>query len=150
MNIKDILENLAFDNEELEQELSGWSLSKLINNPAVLERFINDDDVINSGADLSALNSALQQLDDRETTISKEDIKIVFLALKNRDENPRGTFDSRGRWYSDESELLDVRNPSASYPYSQMNACRTAKFVKALANKYRCQSLQDLQIVAYA
>lgn len=82
--------------------------------------------------------------------VSKDDVKQVYISLKDRAENPRGTFDKRGRFYIVDSDIVDVRSPSHKYPYSQMNSARTAKFVKALVEKYKCQSIDELKEVAYS
>ncbi|MDO4895662.1 hypothetical protein [Moraxella sp.] len=64
--------------------------------------------------------------------------------LKERKLHPVGEFDKRGRFYLEDDELVDVRSPSAAYPYSQMSAGRTSKFVKAMAEKYKVQSKDEL------
>jgi hypothetical protein len=43
--------------------------------------------------------------------------------------HPEGQFDGAGRWYPDASENLDTschRTPSRAWPYSYLQACRTA------------------------
>lgn len=71
-------------------------------------------------------------------------IKTVFEMLKNRDINPSGVFDKVGRWYADNDDLISVRSPSRAWPYSQMIACRTRKYVKKVAEKFNCGSVNDL------
>jgi hypothetical protein len=62
--------------------------------------------------------------------------------LKERELHPRGEFDKAGRFYLADSELVDCRAPSAKYPYSQMQAGRTAKYVKRMNEKYRPQTIE--------
>lgn len=76
--------------------------------------------------------------------ITNEEINDVYEMLQARKLHPSGTFDNAGRFYLDDSDLVDVRSPSRSYPYSQMVAGRTKKFVKALVGKYRPQSKAEL------
>ena len=71
-------------------------------------------------------------------------IKEVHQRLKDRSIHPSGTFDNAGRWYSDNADLINVRSPSRSWPYSQMCACRTKKYVAAVANKFSCKTLTEL------
>jgi len=95
------------------------------------------------------LETFLKEFKKLETKVSREEIKEVYIKLKERKENPKGTFDSQGRFYLRDSELVNVRSPSTKYPYSQMNAGRTAAFVKAIAEKYKCQTLEELESVAF-
>jgi len=74
----------------------------------------------------------------------KESINKVYTMLKDREINPRGKFDDKGRWYAENSDLLSVRSPSKAWPYSQMKACRTRKYVESVVAKYKCESLQEL------
>jgi len=74
----------------------------------------------------------------------KQVIKNVYIALKNRDVNPSGIFDKVGRWYAEHGELINVRAPSRAWPYSQMQACRTHKYVKAVAEKFGFESEKEL------
>ena len=76
--------------------------------------------------------------------VSSSDMKKVYEMLKNRELHPEGEFDKAGRFYLEDYELVDVRAPSAKYPFSQMNAGRTSKFVKAMAEKYKVQTLDQL------
>jgi len=82
--------------------------------------------------------------------MKNQDIKAVYQQLKNRQENPRGAFDKQGRFYAQFGELMNVRSPSAAWPYSQMTAARTLKFVKALAAAQRCKTRAQLEAVAFA
>lgn len=71
-------------------------------------------------------------------------IKTVYTMLKDRDIHPSGSFDKRGRFYAENSELINVRSPSAAWPFSEMIACRTRKYVKAVAEKFNCATVNDL------
>ena len=72
-------------------------------------------------------------------------IKEVYQDLKSRRVNPSGSFDSAGRWHSDNGDLISVRPPSRSYPYSEMLACRTLKYVRAVAAQFECSSIEELR-----
>jgi len=146
--IKTIIEDLSFNNENFEEQINKLDIQEIAYNPYKLELAIKNEDIIETRADLNALQAELDAHYAQETKVTQEEIKQVYLKLKNRDENPRGSFDKAGRSYVTDSDLLDVREPSAKYPYSQMNAARTAKFVKALAEKYRCQNMNELEQVA--
>ena len=67
-----------------------------------------------------------------------ENIKEVYYLLKNRIINPSGYFDKAGRFWLENGDLINVREPSRSWPYSQMMAGRTLKYVKAVAKKFEC------------
>lgn len=79
-----------------------------------------------------------------ESTLTDDETKEVWRMLKDRHLNPKGEFDKQGRFYLKDSELVNVRTPSARYPYSQMTAGRSSKFVKAVAQKYNCKSKEEL------
>ena len=81
--------------------------------------------------------------------ITKEDIKKVYRDLQNRDAHPLGRFDNAGRWFSDYSDMISVRYPSRRYPYSQMAACRTLKFLNALVERFDCKSIEELRTHAH-
>lgn len=74
-------------------------------------------------------------------------VEAVYLLLKDRDINPKGKFDKAGRWYAENSDLISVREPSRAYPFSQMVACRTRKYVQAVYEKFKSQinSIEDLK-----
>jgi len=72
--------------------------------------------------------------------------KEVYEKLRDRDINPSGRFDSGGRWYADNDQLISSRSPSRAWPYSQMTACRTLKYVKKVALYYNCKSAADLEM----
>lgn len=67
-------------------------------------------------------------------------INEVYQLLKNRVINPAGTFDNAGRFWLDNRDLINVREPSRAWPYSQMKAGRTLKYVKAVAKKFNCEN----------
>ena len=74
----------------------------------------------------------------------KEIIDTVYKMLKNREINPSGQFDKGGRFYATNGDLIDVRTPSRAFPYSEMQACRTKKYVKLVCAKYDCTTLAEL------
>jgi hypothetical protein len=78
--------------------------------------------------------------------MNQEDIKKVYEMLKSRTIHPRGSFDDAGRWYANNDDLINVRAPSRAFPYSQMNACRTLKYVKAVAEKFSCETVEELKL----
>lgn len=59
-----------------------------------------------------------------------------FVARKNRQSHPEGTFDKQGRFYPSDREFQaccsSIRTPSRAYPYSYMTHCRTADHVAHL------------------
>lgn len=58
-----------------------------------------------------------------------------FIARRDRQENPNGEFDKKGRWFPSEDEKRDccrVRYPSRAFPYSYMTHCRSLKHVAQL------------------
>jgi|APSaa5957512535_1039671.scaffolds.fasta_scaffold34737_6 hypothetical protein len=79
--------------------------------------------------------------------MKKSDIREVYEDLKYRNINPSGSFDNGGRWYASNTELINVRSPSRAWPYSEMTACRTLKYVTAVSNKFNCQDADELREV---
>lgn len=146
-NSKSIVNDLCFESEDFEAIAVSY---KDPNNPYIVGLIAKEAREAGLIKEADALEILLEEHHKLETAVSKEDIKQVFIALKERKENPRGTFDSQGRFYLRDRELVNVREPSAKYPYSEMNAGRTAVFVKALAEKYKCQNLEELEEVAFA
>ena len=71
-------------------------------------------------------------------------IESVYRKLQNREIHPSGQFDSGGRFYLDNADLVKVRTPSRAYPYSQMLAGRTKKYVKGVAEKFNCENEEDI------
>lgn len=145
-DLKVILEDLCFESEAFEELFK--SFKDCTKNPSRMRYLI--DLCETDGIKCTELKAALAEHYAQECTLSKEDIKSVYIKLKDREKNPRGQFDKAGLFYIEDGELLNVRSPSAQYPYSQMNAARTAKFVKALAEKYKCSTLEDLEAVAFS
>ena len=80
--------------------------------------------------------------------MKNEEIKEVYIALRDRIKNPVGEFDKGGRFYAEYSDLMNVRTPSRSWPYSEMKAARTLKFVRALAET--CQNIDELKQKAWS
>jgi len=74
-------------------------------------------------------------------------IQTVYEELKSRKIHPSGNFDAAGRWYTIYPHLIDVRMPSAKYPLSEMKACRTRKYVRAVANEFACDSVETLRLM---
>jgi hypothetical protein len=74
----------------------------------------------------------------------KNAIKKVYTELKEREIHPSGSFDQQGRWYAKNQDLISVRSPSREYPFSEMTACRTLKYVKRVAEKYNAKSYKKL------
>ena len=84
-------------------------------------------------------------------SISAEDITAVYKDLRDRQAHPRGHFDKAGRWYSHYPDLVGhVRWPSRHYPYSQMSAARSKKFVRALAETHGCKTVAHLRSLAHS
>lgn len=78
-------------------------------------------------------------------TDTKAMVDTVYRELKGRVIHPAGTFDKAGRFYLEHSDLVSVRSPSRAYPYSEMLAGRTRKYVKAVCEKFGCQSVEELR-----
>jgi hypothetical protein len=76
--------------------------------------------------------------------VTENEIKEVFLLLRTRELNPKGKFDKAGRFYLDHADLVDVRDPSRAFPYSQLVAGRTLKYVKKVVEKFNPQSKDEL------
>lgn len=144
--ILEIIDNLIVENDQFEDLV----LILDTNDPYYVYQIPERCKVKSVDVDLGELEAAIEAHKNLETNLSKEAIKKAYIALKEREENPRGFFDKQGRFYIYDRELLNVREPSAKYPYSQMNAARTAKFIKALAEKYKCQSYEELANVAFS
>lgn len=77
--------------------------------------------------------------------ITKDDIQAVYAALRDRKINPTGSFDGAGRWYAAHADLIDVRSPSRAWPYSQLKACRTRRYVAAVAAKFSPATRAELK-----
>lgn len=77
----------------------------------------------------------------------KKAINIVHEMLKDRVIHPSGRFSSgntSGRWYADNDDLICVRSPSRAWPFSEMTACRTKKYVSKVAHKFNCRTVKKL------
>lgn len=75
----------------------------------------------------------------------KEMISTVYAELKSRQLHPSGKFDNAGRFWAANDDLIDVRSPSRAYPYSQMTACRTKKYVTKVVAKFEPESIEQLR-----
>ena len=76
--------------------------------------------------------------------MEKNIVERVYRKLQDREIHPSGRFDGAGRFYLTEADCVDVRSPSRRWPYSQMMAGRTKKYVKKIAVKYKCLTEKDL------
>lgn len=82
----------------------------------------------------------------KQTEQEKKDmINQIYGELKDRQIHPSGKFDNGGRWYSDNSDLISCRTPSRAWPYSEMTACRTKKYIKKVAEKFGCKTIEELR-----
>lgn len=151
LNIKSI--NTAVTTLGFELELSDKATRFNVQNPHAVANWVDDiKDEFKAEIELNqAAQKAIAELetilaDHSQLTVgvSSADMKKVYEMLKNRELHPEGEFDKAGRFYLEDYELVDVRAPSAKYPFSQMNAGRTSKFVKAMAEKYKVQTLDQL------
>ena len=75
---------------------------------------------------------------------TKTAINRVYRELADREIHPSGSCDRQGRWYADNSHLINVRSPSNSWPYSEMVACRTKKYVTAVAEYYGVKTYRGI------
>lgn len=98
-------------------------------NPYHIKNWIKENEELE---DIDLLKNLLIEHEKEKMRVTECEMREVFIMLKNRDLHPRGEFDKQGRFYLDDSELVDVRAPSYKYPYSQMSAGRTSKFVKKI------------------
>ncbi|OPH35178.1 hypothetical protein [Moraxella atlantae] len=145
--------NTAITTLGFELELSDKATRINAINPHAVQNWV--DDIKDEFKDALLSNQNAQQaIADIETLLAEQqtltvgvssaELKQVYEMLKNRQLHPAGEFDNAGRFYLEDYELVDVRAPSAKYPFSQMNAGRTSKFVKAMAEKYKVQTLDQL------
>jgi len=88
--------------------------------------------------------SEMEKARKKFTKENKETIQEVFEMLKSREIHPSGEFDNKGRWYAENSWAISVRSPSNAYPYSEMVACRTKKYVQAVAYEFNCTTKEEL------
>jgi hypothetical protein len=77
---------------------------------------------------------------------SKKIVNSVYEQLKNRDIHPAGEFDSGGRYYAHDNlrDCFSARSPSKAWPYSELTACRSRKFVTNVLSKYNIKSEKNL------
>lgn len=78
----------------------------------------------------------------------KEMIQAVYEMLKNRSINPSGKFEhssSTSRWHATHDDLINVREPSRTYPWSEMSACRSKKYVAKVCEKFNCKTVEELR-----
>jgi len=76
-----------------------------------------------------------------------EIINSIYEILKNRVIDPSGEFDDKGRWYANNTNLINVRPPSLAWPYSELLACRTKKYVTKCYEYFKCRTVEDLMSV---
>ncbi|MBH05161.1 MAG: hypothetical protein CMJ20_02450 [Phycisphaeraceae bacterium] len=84
----------------------------------------------------------------KQQTEQQKAIAAVYELLKTRAIHPSGKFDKGGRWFPCEANadlVGHIRSPSRSWPYSYLKACRSKKFVKAVAEKYNAQTVEELK-----
>ena len=84
----------------------------------------------------------MKKLTEIET---KEIINTIYQELKNRMIHPTGKFDNGGRWHAEHSDYISCRSPSRAWPFSEMTACRTKKYVKAIFEGLNCQTVESLR-----
>jgi len=78
------------------------------------------------------------------TKTTKNAIQLVFRMLQDRKIHPSGTFDKQHRFYAENDDLINVRTPSAAWPFTEMIACRSRKYVTAVAEKFGCKTVKTL------
>lgn len=82
---------------------------------------------------------------EKKINETKEMINQIYMELKERMIHPAGKFDNGGRWYAENDSLISVRTPSRAFPYSEMVACRSKKYVKAVFEKFSCKTVESLR-----
>ena len=151
LNLKEV--KVAITDISFELELADSDTDFDQNNPYLVNDFYElitqtRAEAVEQNADLKEAVDRLKDLIDyhhsAQHNVTKDDLKAVYVMLKERQLHPKGWFDKQGRFYLNDSELVSVRDPSVKYPYTQMNAGRTSKFVKLMAEKYKPQSRNDL------
>jgi len=77
------------------------------------------------------------------------EIREAFAALKDKKLYPAGDFDNAGRFYAAPKlqPFFSCRSPSARYPYSEMQACRTLKLVRRIAYINQLKTSGDILVV---
>jgi hypothetical protein len=76
--------------------------------------------------------------------MNQEIINTVYKMLQAREIHPSGYYDGK-RWYAHNTDLISVRSPSRSWPWSEMVACRTKKYVTKVCEKYNCETIEELK-----
>ena len=71
-------------------------------------------------------------------------IKEVTRQLKARIVHPSGTFGRGKKFTATNGDLISVRSPSHRYPFSEMNACRTEKYVTKVAEKFGAKTVKTI------
>lgn len=165
-NPKQLLNDLCFESEKFEKIAQGYDD---LENPYFFALLAKEAKEEGLDEEANALETFLKEFNKLETKVSREDIKEVYIKLKEGKENPKGTFDSQGRfclrdcdllpsavliyscgrYYLRDCALVNIISQSTKSPYSQTNSGRTAPFVNALAEKYKCQNLEELEAVAF-
>lgn len=82
---------------------------------------------------------------EKKAAAVKKMINTVYCELKERMIHPSGEFDDAGRWYSDNTDLISCRTPSRAWPFSEMHACRTKKYVKKVQEFFECKTVEQLR-----
>lgn len=71
-------------------------------------------------------------------------VNKVYEMLKDSEVYPSGYFEKANKFYADNSHLISCRAPSRAFPYSELNACRTKKYVAKVLQYYNCKSVKTL------
>ena len=137
LNIKSLMDDFLFEHEVEFPEIRD------VNDPNDIKWFLSFHKDLSESTEYIDIEEALKDFEKTSSALSNEELKTVYKMLKEREIHPSGTFDKQGRFYLNDRELVDVREPSAKYPFSEMNAGRTSKFVKAMDKKYRPQNLEE-------
>ncbi|HAS6095595.1 TPA: hypothetical protein I7145_13185 [Vibrio vulnificus] len=74
----------------------------------------------------------------------KNIVNKVYEMLQDNDVYPSGSFETANKFYADNSHLISCRAPSRAFPYSELNACRTKKYVARVLQYYNCKSVKTL------
>ncbi|EHR0227836.1 hypothetical protein KS670_003396 [Vibrio parahaemolyticus] len=74
----------------------------------------------------------------------KNIVNKVYEMLQDSEVYPSGSFETANKFYADNSHLISCRAPSRAFPYSELNACRTKKYVAKVLQYYNCKSVKTL------
>ena len=160
VQINELLDSLMFilevDDEtsmDLDKE-NPYKLNEFVDNVIDEHKQIYDNLETDEQSEVSVIikniKEYLDEHNSQEQCLTKDELKQVYVWLKERKLHPQGKFND-GRFYLKDKELVDVREPSRKFPYTQMVAGRSSKFVKAMAEKYKPTSLKeflDLFVIA--